>query len=66
LWFRHSSLGPGDRAASRFLELFTVDIRNRNTRATYARVAVCVIACMRMVFGWLVIGQAMPGIGDDR
>lgn len=31
--------GAGDRAALRFLEYFTVNIRNRNTRAAYARAA---------------------------
>jgi hypothetical protein len=31
--------GNGDRAALRFLEYFTVDIRNRSTRAAYARAA---------------------------
>ena len=31
--------GAGDRAALRFLEFFTVNIRNRNTRAAYARAA---------------------------
>jgi hypothetical protein len=29
--------GAGDRAALRFLEFFTVNIRNPNTRAAYAR-----------------------------
>ena len=29
----------GDRAARRFLEYFTVNIRNKNTRAAYARAA---------------------------
>jgi hypothetical protein len=29
--------GAGDRAALRFLEYFTVDIRNRNKRAAYGR-----------------------------
>src|SRR5580693_4343169 len=29
--------GTGDRAALRFLEFSTVNIRNRNTRAAYAR-----------------------------
>ena len=29
----------GDRAARRFVEFFTVNIRNRNTRAAYARAA---------------------------
>jgi integrase/recombinase XerD len=31
--------GAGDRAAVSFLEFFTVNIRNRNTRAAYARAA---------------------------
>ena len=31
--------GAGDRAALRFLEFLTVNIRNRNTRAAYARAA---------------------------
>jgi hypothetical protein len=31
--------GAGERAAIRFLEFFTVNIRNRNTRAAYARAA---------------------------
>ena len=31
--------GAGDRAALRFLEFFTVNIRNANTRAAYARAA---------------------------
>jgi hypothetical protein len=31
--------GAGDRAAMRFLEYFTVNIRNKNTRAAYARAA---------------------------
>src|ERR1022692_3960493 len=91
--------GAGDRAALRFLEYFTVDIRNRNTRAAYARAAADFLnwcegqgiselgrvqpvhvaayiellqgrrsaptvkqhlACIRMLFDWLVIGQAMP------
>jgi hypothetical protein len=30
----------GDRAALRFLEYFTVSIRNHNTRTSYARAAV--------------------------
>ena len=29
----------GDQAAPRFLEFFTVNIHNRNTRAAYARAA---------------------------
>jgi integrase/recombinase XerD len=31
--------GAGERAAWRFLEFFTVNIRNRNTRAAYGRAA---------------------------
>ena len=31
--------GAGDRAARRFLEFFIVNIRNKNTRAAYARAA---------------------------
>jgi len=31
--------GAGDRAAWRFLEFFTVNIRNKNTRAAYGRAA---------------------------
>jgi hypothetical protein len=31
--------GAGERAAWRFLEFFTVTIRNPNTRAAYARAA---------------------------
>ena len=31
--------GAGDRVALRFLEYFTVNIRNENTRAAYARAA---------------------------
>jgi len=31
--------GAGDRAALRFVEYFTVNIRNRNTRAAYGRAA---------------------------
>jgi integrase/recombinase XerD len=91
--------GAGDRAALRFLEFFTVSIRNRNTRAAYARaagdflrwcggqgigelgrvqpvhVAAYIehlqgrrsaptvkqhLACIRMLFDWLVTGQVMP------
>jgi len=91
--------GAGDRAALRFLEYFTVNIRNKNTRAAYARAAAdfmhwCErqgiselgrvqpmhvaayvellqgtrsaptvkqhLACIRMLFDWLVIGQVMP------
>jgi len=89
----------GDRAALRFLEYFTVNIRNKNTRAAYGRAAAdflgwcegqgiselgCLqpmhvaayiellqgmrsaptvkqhLACIRMLFDWLVIGQVMP------
>ena len=91
--------GAGDRPALRFLEFFTVNIRNRNTRAAYARAAAAFLhwcegqgvdalmrvqpvhvaayvellegkrsaptvkqhlACIRMLFDWLVIGQVMP------
>ena len=91
--------GAGDRAALRFLEFFTVNIRNKNTRAAYGRAAAdflrwCEVqgigelgrvqpvhvaayiellqgrrsaptvkqhlACIRMLFDWLVIGQVMP------
>jgi integrase/recombinase XerD len=89
----------GDRAALRFIEFFTVDIRNRNTRSAYARAAAVFLrwcegqgitrlqnvkpvhvaayveqlaremsppsvkqhlACIRMLFDWLVTGQVMP------
>jgi len=89
----------GDWAARRFLEFFTVNIRNRNTRAAYTRaageflrwcegqgigelrgvqpvhVAAYIeqlqgmraaptvkqhLACIRMLFDWLVTGQVMP------
>jgi site-specific recombinase XerD len=89
----------GDRAALRFVEFFTVNIRNQHTRAAYARAAAdflgwcegqgigalgCVqsvhvaayiellqakrsaptvkqhLACIRMLFDWLVVGQVMP------
>ena len=91
--------GAGDRAALRFVEFFTVTIRNKNTRAAYARAAAeflrwCEgqqigalghvqpvhvaayveqlqgkrsaptvkqhLACIRMLFDWLVTGQVMP------
>ena len=91
--------GAGHKAALRFLEFFTVNIRNRNTRAAYARAAAAFLrwcegqaiselgrvqpvhvaayiellqrersaptvkqhlACIRMLFDWLVIGQVMP------
>jgi hypothetical protein len=39
LRFRHSSPGAGDRAAWHFIEFFTVNIRNTNTRAAYGRAA---------------------------
>jgi integrase/recombinase XerD len=91
--------GAGDRAARRFIEFFTVNIRNRNTRAAYGRAAADFLrwceeqgidalgrvqpvhvaayiellqgqrsaptvkqhlACIRMLFDWLVIGQVMP------
>src|SRR5271167_496373 len=89
----------GDRAALRFIEFFTVGIRNRNTRSAYARAAAVFLrwcegqgitrlqnvkpvhvaayveqlaremsppsvkqhlACIRMLFDWLVTGQVMP------
>jgi integrase/recombinase XerD len=92
-------VGAGKPAARRFLEFFTVNIRNRNTRAAYARataefldwcqkqgiaglasvepvhVAAYVellgrtmsppsvkqhLAGIRMLFDWMVTGQAMP------
>jgi integrase/recombinase XerD len=91
--------GAGTTAARRFLEFFTVNIRNRNTRTAYARagseflqwcegqgiiglalvepvhVAAYVellgrkmsppsvkqhLAGLRMLFDWMVTGQAMP------
>jgi site-specific recombinase XerD len=89
----------GDRAAWRFLEFFTVSIRNKNTRAAYSvaaraflqwceengitalgkvtpmHVAAYIeqlqdkmkapsvkqhLACIRMLFDWLVTGQIVP------
>jgi integrase/recombinase XerD len=89
----------GKPAARRFLELFTVHIRNPNTRAAYARAAAAFLAwceqhgltelqqvqpvhvaayveqlqaersaptvkqhlaCIRMLFDWLVTGQVIP------
>src|SRR5271165_4256433 len=89
----------GKRAAWRFLEFFTVNIRNKNTRAAYARAAGSFLrwcegqgigelgrvhpvhvaayieqlqgqwsaptvkqhlACIRMLFDWLVTGQVVP------
>ena len=91
--------GAGDRAALRFLEFFTVNIRNHNTRTAYTRAAADFLnwcegrgiselgrvqpvhvaayiellqakrsaptvkqhlACIRMLFDWLVVGQVMP------
>jgi site-specific recombinase XerD len=91
--------GAGKRAKTRFLEFFTVNIRNPNTRAAYGRaageflawcegqgisgldevqpvhVAAYVehlgrrmsapsvkqhLACIRMLFDWLVTGQVVP------
>jgi integrase/recombinase XerD len=91
--------GAGDHAALRFIEFFTVTIRNKNTRAAYARAAADFLrwcegqgitalglvqplhvaayiellqgkrsaptikqhlACIRMLFDWLFIGQVMP------
>ncbi len=89
----------GERAAWRFLEFFTVNIRNPNTRAAYKNAATSFLswcqdkgitrieyvlpvhvaayieqlgkvrkaptvkqhlACIRMLFDWLVTGQVMP------
>ncbi len=89
----------GKRAAWRFLEFFTVNIRNKNTRAAYGQAAGAFLrwcedrgitrienvqpvhvagyieqlgairsaptvkqhlACIRMLFDWLVTGQVMP------
>lgn len=89
----------GERASWRFLEFFTVHIRNRNTRAAYGHAAGLFLswcevsgiselglvqsvhvagyieqlqsrmsaptvkqhlACLRMLFDWLVIGQIIP------
>lgn len=91
--------GAGNQAALRFLEFFTVNIRNTNTRAAYARAAGAFLrwcegrgistlagvlpvhvaayieqllgqysaptvkqhlACIRMMFDWLVTGQVVP------
>jgi len=91
--------GAGDRGALRFLEFFTVNIRNPNTRAAYGRAARAFLrwcegqgitslaevlpvqvaayveqsqgrlaaptvkqhlACIRMLFDWLVTGQVVP------
>jgi site-specific recombinase XerD len=91
--------GAGEGAALRFLEFFTVNIRNKNTRVAYTRAAAAFLrwcegkgiselgrvqpvhvaayiellhgeraaptvkqhlACIRMLFDWLVIGQVMP------
>jgi integrase/recombinase XerD len=91
--------GAGEAAGIRFLEFFTVNIRNPNTRAAYGRAAgtflrwcadrgikeLCQIqpvhvagyieqlqgersaptvkqhlACIRMLFDWLVTGQVIP------
>lgn len=91
--------GAGDRAAIRFFEYFTVNIRNKNTRAAYGRAATDFLnwcegqgigelgrvqpmhvaayiellrekrsaptvkqhlACIRMLFDWLVVGQVIP------
>ncbi len=90
----------GKSASVRFLEFFTVNIRNANTRAAYSRVAAAFLgwcetraggaglsqaqpihvaayieelqgqlaaptvkqhlACLRMLFDWLVTGQVVP------
>jgi hypothetical protein len=51
--------GAGDRAALRFLEFFTVNIRNKNTRAAYARAAADFLRRLYRT----VAGQAL---GPDR
>ena len=92
-------VGAGERAAWRFLEFFTVNIRNKNTRAAYGQAAGAFLrwcegrgitriedvqplhvvgyieelgkvrkaptvkqhlACIRMLFDWLVTGQVVP------
>src|SRR3954464_12624255 len=89
----------GEKAGIRFLEFFTVNIRNKNTRAAYGRAAGAFLrwcedrgiarlqdvqpiqvaayieqlgremsppsvkqhlACIRMLFDWLVTGQVIP------
>jgi site-specific recombinase XerD len=91
--------GAGQGARTRFREFFTVNIRNKNTQAAYARAAAVFLrwcegqgisalgrvqpvhvaayieqlsqemsppsvkqhlACIRMLFDWLVTGQVMP------
>jgi integrase/recombinase XerD len=91
--------GAGKKAATRFLEFFTVNIRNKNTRVAYGRAAGNFLhwcegrgitriedvqpihvagyieelgrlrsaptvkqhlACIRMLFDWLVTGQIIP------
>jgi len=91
--------GAGERAAWRFVEFFTVNIRNKNTRGAYTRAASSFLywceakgilrlenvqpvhvaayieelqgrmsaptvkqhlACLRMLFDWLVTGQVIP------
>jgi len=91
--------GAGERAVSRFLDFFTVNIRNSNTRGAYTRAAAAFLrwcegqgitrlqdmqpvhvaayieqlqgersaptvkqhlACIRMLFNWLVAGQVIP------
>ena len=47
--------GAGDRAAQRLLEFFTVNIRNRNTRAAYARAALTLI----------VLAWSSPAFSDE-
>lgn len=92
-------VGAGKRASLRFVEFFTVNIRNKNTRKAYARASAAFLcwcemkgidrlqdvqpvhvagyveqlgremsppsvkqhlACIRMLFDWLVTGQVMP------
>jgi site-specific recombinase XerC len=59
----------GDRAALRYVEFFTVQIRNPNTRAAYveamgrelsAPTVKQQLAAIRVLFDWLVVGQVVP------
>ena len=49
--------GEGERAATRYVEFFTAQIRNPNTRAAYAR------ACDRFLAWCEMMGFALPQIG---
>ena len=50
--------GAGERAALRFLEFFTVNIRNQNTRAAYARAAADFPALVRRAGDWRSSGAS--------